>query len=93
MCLCWNHGCGKACSYAVEIAGMSPCSWPALNGSGNIEFAQCLGVFQQIWQTHLPLPPRGASVSGKASTHKNSTFHFHPSRADARMRGFRFRQV
>ena len=35
---CWNCGCGKACSYSVEIAGMSPCSWPALNGSGNIEF-------------------------------------------------------
>ena len=31
---------------------------------------------------------RGSSVSGKASAHENSTFHFHTSRADAQMRGF-----
>ena len=41
-----------------------------------------------IWLTQQL--PR-ASVSGKASTHENSTFHFHTSRADAQMRGFRFR--
>ena len=41
-----------------------------------------------IWLTQQ-LP--SASVSGKASTHENSTFHFHTSRADAQMRGFRFR--
>ena len=41
-----------------------------------------------IWLTQQL--PR-ASVSGKASTHENSTFHFHTSRADPQMRGFRFR--
>ena len=35
---------------------------------------------------------RQMMASGQASTHANSTIHFHTSRADAQLRGFRFRR-